>query len=135
MEPQNSTTRIPVALIVLDGWGLSESTTHNAIHSAPTPTFDRLWATCPHARFDASGVAVGLPSGQMGNSEIGHMAIGAGAPIDTDLVRINKAIERDTFASNTTIVDLCAHAREHGCERLISASIAWPPPAEPCHEA
>ncbi len=113
VNSQHDTTRTPVALIVLDGWGLSESTTHNAIHSAHTPVFDYAWGHYPHAHFDASGVAVGLPSGQMGNSEIGHMAIGAGAPIDTDLVRINKAIERDTFATNTTIVNLCAHAREH----------------------
>ncbi len=107
------TLRTPAVLIVLDGWGMSEDTGHNAIHAAETPVFDRLWKNCAHAQFDASGAAVGLPLGQMGNSEIGHMAIGAGSPIDTDLVRINKAIERDAFSKDDTLRQLWSHIREH----------------------
>lgn len=103
----------PAALIVLDGWGIAEDTTNNAIAAADTPTFDRLWHDYPHARFDASGTSVGLPEGQMGNSEIGHMSIGAGAPIDTDLVRINKAIKKGTFAATPALTTLFEHVKAH----------------------
>lgn len=106
--------KTPAALIVLDGWGLADDTLHNAIAAADTPVFDRLWREYPHARFGASGTSVGLPKGQMGNSEIGHMSIGAGAPIDTDLVRINKAIEAGSFGSNDAFRNLFAHTKEHG---------------------
>ncbi|MBP9760119.1 MAG: 2,3-bisphosphoglycerate-independent phosphoglycerate mutase [Candidatus Pacebacteria bacterium] len=107
------TPRTPAVLAVLDGWGWREETLHNAIAEAPTPFYDHLLATYPHAVFDASGIAVGLPEGQMGNSEIGHMAIGAGAPIDTDLVRINKAIENGDFATNTAFHALFEHVQTH----------------------
>ena len=69
--------RRPVMLVVLDGWGWREEAADNAIRQARTPSFDRLWATCPHAFLHTSGEDVGLPSGQMGNSEVGHLNIGA----------------------------------------------------------
>jgi 2,3-bisphosphoglycerate-independent phosphoglycerate mutase len=109
----HDTTRTPACLIVLDGWGISEDTQHNAIHDANTPNFDTLWNSYPHAQFDASGVSVGLPEGQMGNSEIGHMAIGAGTPIDTDLVRIHKAIQSGEFSQNADIRSMLEHVRTH----------------------
>ncbi len=82
-----------VALIVLDGWGYREDGHHNAIAEAKTPFFDKLWNEYPHSTLDASEEFVGLPSGQIGNSEVGHMTIGAGRVIDTDLVRITKAMQ------------------------------------------
>jgi 2,3-bisphosphoglycerate-independent phosphoglycerate mutase len=93
-----------VALIVLDGWGHREDTTNNAIASSQKPFFDSLWTKYPHTLLEASGPFVGLPSGQMGNSEIGHTTIGAGTVIDTDLVRIAKAIENGDFAKNPAVV-------------------------------
>ena len=89
-----------VALIVLDGWGYRECQDYNAIAKAETPFFDSLWNNYPHSLLNASGEFVGLPAGQMGNSEIGHMTIGAGKIIDTDLVRINKAIKSGDFDNN-----------------------------------
>lgn len=82
----------PVVLCILDGWGEREETDFNAIAAADTPVWDRLRATCPHARLDASGGGVGLPDGQMGNSEVGHTNIGAGRVVMQDLPRIDAAI-------------------------------------------
>jgi len=100
----------PVVLIVLDGWGYRDNTSHNAIASARTPQWDSWWKTCPHRLLDASGLAVGLPEGQMGNSEVGHMHIGAGRTILQDFTFINQAIEQGDFAKNsaflTTISDM-----------------------------
>src|SRR5262245_3953596 len=84
--------RRPVMLVILDGWGLREETADNAIRLARTPNFDRLWSTCPHALLHTSGSDVGLPDGQMGNSEVGHLNIGAGRIIMQDLPRISHAI-------------------------------------------
>jgi 2,3-bisphosphoglycerate-independent phosphoglycerate mutase len=103
-----------VALIVLDGWGHREDSTHNAVHAANTPVVDGLWQKYPHTLLAASGLAVGLPEGQMGNSEIGHTTIGAGKAIDTDLVRINKAIDDGSFAKNSAITAIFSHVVEHG---------------------
>ncbi len=103
----------PVALIILDGWGYRQDSFHNAIHAARTPVFTALWKHYPHTLLEASGLAVGLPEGQMGNSEIGHMTIGAGAPMDTDLVRIAKAIANDAFVSNAAFVALFDHVKKH----------------------
>lgn len=114
MQPKTESFRTPAALIVLDGWGWRDDPTHNAIAQADTPFFDHLLATYPHAVFDASGTAVGLPEGQMGNSEIGHMSIGAGIPIDTDLVRINKTIDADCFASTTAWEHVFSHVATTG---------------------
>ena len=99
-------SRPPVAaLIIFDGWGISKSGASNAIAAAKTPVMDRLYATQAHTELDASGEAVGLPPGVMGNSEVGHLTIGAGRVIYQDLMRITKAIERGDFAHNRTIVD------------------------------
>lgn len=102
-----------VALIVLDGWGYREDKEHNAVAVAHTPYFDSLWNTYPHSLLEASGLHVGLPEGQMGNSEIGHTTIGAGKVIDTDLVRINKAISDGSFATNEVFDSLFAHVSTH----------------------
>jgi 2,3-bisphosphoglycerate-independent phosphoglycerate mutase len=99
-------TRPPVAaLIIFDGWGVSKSGVSNAIAAAKTPVMDRLYTTQAHTEIDASGEAVGLPPGVMGNSEVGHLTIGAGRVIYQDLMRITKAIESGAFARNPTIVD------------------------------
>jgi 2,3-bisphosphoglycerate-independent phosphoglycerate mutase len=82
-----------VALVVLDGWGCAPPGPGNAVELAQTPIFDRLWATWPHTTLAASGEAVGLPEGQMGNSEVGHLTIGSGRRLYQDLVRVNKSIE------------------------------------------
>jgi len=82
----------PVMLVVLDGWGWREEAADNAVRQARTPTFDRLWAACPHALLRTSGTDVGLPAGQMGNSEVGHLNIGAGRIVKQTLQRITDAI-------------------------------------------
>lgn len=100
-------------LIILDGWGYREDTLHNAVAQAHTPVFDRLWNAYPHTLLQASGLAVGLPEGQMGNSEVGHMTIGAGRPLDQDLVRINKSISSGEFDSNPAFLKLFDHVKKH----------------------
>src|SRR5215510_1048880 len=84
--------RRPVMLLILDGWGWREDAADNAVRQARTPNFDRLWASCPHALLHTSGKDVGLPDGQMGNSEVGHLNIGAGRVVMQDLPRISDAI-------------------------------------------
>ncbi len=93
----------PVVLCILDGWGHRESCENNAICQAHTPVLDRLFATCPHALIDASELAVGLPSGQMGNSEVGHMSLGAGRVVLQDLPRINQAIAEGALVGNPAL--------------------------------
>jgi len=100
-------------LIVLDGWGYREEKKDNAIAEANTAFFDQLWNNYPHALLEASGLAVGLPEGQMGNSEVGHTAIGAGKIVNTDLVRIGKAIENNEFAKNPAFVELFNHVKDN----------------------
>ncbi len=102
----------PVMLIVLDGWGYREDPKDNAVAAAKKPFFDSLWNKHPHSLLKASGDAVGLPEGQMGNSEVGHMTIGAGAPADTDLVRIDKAIANGPFDTNPTFLSLFDHVKK-----------------------
>ena len=84
--------RRPVMLVVLDGWGWREDPADNAVLQARTPAFDRLWAACPHALLRTSGRDVGLPDGQMGNSEVGHLNIGAGRVVMQDLTKITEAV-------------------------------------------
>ncbi len=93
----------PLVLMILDGWGYSEDSTHNAIAKARTPQWDAWWQTCPHILLEASGTPVGLPDEQMGNSEVGHMHMGAGRVIQQDFTRISEAIRNGTFAKNPTI--------------------------------
>lgn len=90
----------PVVLCILDGWGLNPSREANAVALASTPNFDRIWSTRPHARLMTSGPDVGLPEGQMGNSEVGHTNIGAGRVVWMDLPRIDNAISDGSFAAN-----------------------------------
>ena len=87
----------PVVLIVLDGWGIRPERANNAIALAKTPVYDELLTRYPHAQLIASGEAVGLPAGQMGNSEVGHMNMGAGRIVYQDLTRIDKSIADGGF--------------------------------------
>ncbi len=93
-----------VALVILDGWGLAPPGPGNAVELADTPVFDRLWAECPHTTLEASGEAVGLPPGQMGNSEVGHLTIGSGRVLFQDLMRVNKSIEDGSFFESPALV-------------------------------
>ncbi len=104
----------PVALIILDGWGHRESRDANAIALANTPTWDGLWSTPTRTLLTASGPAVGLPPGQMGNSEVGHLNLGAGRVVMQDLVRIGAAIENGAFFENAALKAACAKARSSG---------------------
>jgi 2,3-bisphosphoglycerate-independent phosphoglycerate mutase len=106
-------TTKPVCLIILDGWGHREEKNNNAIAGANTPFFDSLMANYPHALLNASQEEVGLPKGQMGNSEIGHMTMGAGQIIDVDLVKINKAARNGEFATNPAFVALFNHVKKY----------------------
>lgn len=101
-----------VALIVLDGWGHREESEYNAVAQAKTPYFDSIWKEFPHTLLYAGEGYVGLPEGQVGNSEIGHTTIGAGTIIDTDLVRIAKSIADESFHSNPAFIDLFNHVKE-----------------------
>jgi 2,3-bisphosphoglycerate-independent phosphoglycerate mutase len=92
-----------VCLVVLDGWGLAPPGPGNAVSLAHTPVFDRLWADYPHTTLTACGAAVGLPEGQMGNSEVGHLNLGAGAVVKQDLVRIGEAIDDGSLARNEVL--------------------------------
>ncbi len=101
-----TSSRPPVAaLVIFDGWGVSAGRVANAILKAKTPTMDRLYAASAHTELDASGGAVGLPPGVMGNSEVGHLTLGSGRVIYQDLMRITKAIETGAFARNPILLD------------------------------
>jgi 2,3-bisphosphoglycerate-independent phosphoglycerate mutase len=103
-----------VALVVLDGWGCAPPGPGNAVDAADTPVFDRLWREYPHTTLEASGEAVGLPPGQMGNSEVGHLTIGSGRVLFQDLMRVNRAIEDGSFFENPALVGAFRRAREAG---------------------
>jgi 2,3-bisphosphoglycerate-independent phosphoglycerate mutase len=103
----------PVVLVVLDGWGLAEPGPGNAVELADTPVFDELWERWPHATMTAWGPAVGLPEGQMGNSEVGHLNLGAGAIVKQDLLRIDEAIEDGSFVENEVLRAACDTERLH----------------------
>jgi 2,3-bisphosphoglycerate-independent phosphoglycerate mutase len=107
-------TERPVALIVLDGWGYREERTANAILLANTPHWDAIWAHPSRTLLSACGRAVGLPEGQMGNSEVGHLNLGAGRVVMQDLVRIAASIEDGRFFENPALVQACRTARERG---------------------
>jgi 2,3-bisphosphoglycerate-independent phosphoglycerate mutase len=101
-----------VALIILDGWGIAPAGPGNAVELANTPVFDELWARYPHGTLAASGGAVGLPEGQMGNSEVGHLTIGSGRILLQDFARVNRAIADGSFAHNEALVAAFRRARE-----------------------
>ncbi len=102
----------PVMLLILDGWGYREAAPDNAISVATTPNWDALLAQHPHTLIETSGVHVGLPAGQMGNSEVGHMNLGAGRIVYQDLSRIDHAIETGEFFRNPALLGACAKVRE-----------------------
>ena len=102
-----------VCLVVLDGWGLAEPGPGNAVELADTPVFDELWAKHPHTTLTTHGPAVGLPEGQMGNSEVGHLNLGAGAVVKQDLLRIDEAIADGSFSENEGLRAACGAARLH----------------------
>ncbi|MDF2749038.1 MAG: phosphoglycerate mutase [Gaiellaceae bacterium] len=103
-----------VTLVVLDGWGCAPPGPGNAVELARTPVFDRLWREYPHGRLEASGEAVGLPPGQMGNSEVGHLTIGSGRILYQDLQRVNVAIADGSFFENAALVGAFERARSRG---------------------
>ena len=107
-----------VALVILDGWGLAEPGPGNAISLAETPVFDRLWDRYPHTQLSAQGPDVGLPEGQMGNSEVGHLNLGAGAIVKQDLARIDGAIADGSFFENPALLEACERARNSPRGRL-----------------
>ena len=104
----------PTLLLILDGWGQAPAGPGNAVSLARTPNLDRLLAEYPHAPLRCSGRAVGLPEGFMGNSEVGHMNIGAGRVVYQDMTRIDLAVEDGSFFTNPAFTDLCAAARASG---------------------
>jgi len=103
-----------VALVILDGWGLAPAGLGNAVELADTPVFDALWERYPHTTLLASGAAVGLPDGQMGNSEVGHLTIGSGRILFQDLARVNQAVADGSLQENAALVAAFERARERG---------------------
>lgn len=104
----------PYVLIILDGWGHRDESENNAIALGNTPTWDKLWQHQPHSLISASGLDVGLPEGQMGNSEVGHMNLGAGRVVDQDFTRINKSIADGSFRHNDVLLDLMSTLQSSG---------------------
>ena len=104
----------PVVLCILDGWGLRDVTENNAVALSNTPTYDRLMEECPNATLKTSGGDVGLPDGQMGNSEVGHMNIGAGRVVSMDLGRIDLAIDNGSFSSNPALLRFIEALKKSG---------------------
>ncbi len=103
-----------VTLVVLDGWGCARPGPGNAVEAARTPVFDRLWSEYPHTTLVAYGEAVGMPPGQMGNSEVGHLTIGSGRVLFQDLQRVNAAVEDGSFFENSALLGAFERARERG---------------------
>lgn len=106
----------PFVLLILDGWGYRQETDYNAIAQAKTPHWDEMWEQCPHSLLSGSGEDVGLPTKQMGNSEVGHTCLGAGRVIYQDLVKINKAIDDGTFYQNKTLQKSLKAAAKKGAK-------------------
>ena len=102
----------PVVLVILDGWGIAPPSAGNAVELAETPVFDALWERYPHGTLAASGRAVGLPPGQMGNSEVGHLTIGSGRILFQDLARVNRAVADGSFAESAALVSAFGRARD-----------------------
>jgi 2,3-bisphosphoglycerate-independent phosphoglycerate mutase len=109
-----ATTTGPVVLVILDGWGLAPDGPGNAVALADTPVMDALWRDYPHTTLDTSGLEVGLPAGQMGNSEVGHLNIGAGYVVDQWITRIDKSIADGSFAEQAVLVDAVDRCKARG---------------------
>lgn len=114
MNSSSSTRKKTLALLILDGWGLREDAPDNAINAAHTPVLDKLYENAPWTEVNGSGMAVGLPDGQMGNSEVGHVNLGAGRVVYQDFTRISKAIADDTFEQNQVLLDAIEQANQAG---------------------
>lgn len=110
----HSAPRRQVLLVILDGFGVNISAQHNAVALANTPNFDRWFSTNPHTLINSSGAAVGLPDGQMGNSEVGHMTLGSGMVVEQDLVHLNNKINSGEFFQNPVLIETMSRAREKG---------------------
>ncbi len=102
-----------ILLLILDGWGFRQEKRGNAIALAKTPLLDKLWKQYPHTTLQAAGPAVGLPPGFMGNSEVGHLTLGAGRIVDSDLMRINRAIRNKSFFRNQALLEAIDHVKKH----------------------
>lgn len=109
-------SKSPVAIIILDGFGKRAETVGNAVAQANKPNFDRYWANFPHGELKAAGLDVGLPEGQMGNSEVGHTNIGAGRIVYQSLTRIDKAIEEGEFQENKALNNAFTHTKENNSD-------------------
>lgn len=106
--------KTPTTLIIMDGFGLRDETAGNAIASAKTPRLDKIFAENPHCKLSASGLDVGLPEGQMGNSEVGHLNMGAGRIVYQELTRITKEIMDGTFFENPALLKAVENCRKNG---------------------
>jgi 2,3-bisphosphoglycerate-independent phosphoglycerate mutase len=109
MIPQN-----PIALVILDGFGFSKQKPYNAIYSAKTPFLNKVFKDYPHTLLNASGQAVGLPQGYVGNSEVGHMTIGCGRIVQQEVTTINNAINDETFFTNEILINNLAQLKKSG---------------------
>ena len=107
----------PTVLMILDGYGLNDNCEHNAVCEARTPIMDQLMSQCPFVKGNASGMAVGLPEGQMGNSEVGHLNMGAGRIVYQDLTRITKEIEDGDFFENKALLAAMENVKEKDDEQ------------------
>src|SRR5437867_8367346 len=112
--PKRDGPRTPVVLIVLDGWGFRPGREGNAVELGDTRTWHRLWAKASRTLLDASGLPVGLPAGQIGNSEVGHLNLGAGRVVPQDIVRISQAIQSGEFFRLPALVELCRGVKRRG---------------------
>ena len=123
-------TTVPaVCLVILDGWGLAPDGPGNAVSLADTPVFDRLWEKHDHTTLTACGPSVGLPEGQMGNSEVGHLNLGAGAVVKQDLVRIDEAVEDGSLAENEVLLEALRDAPRVHFIGLVSKAACTRPTA------
>ncbi len=113
MPEARSVPRRPTLLVILDGFGMNPSKVNNAVIEASTPNFDRYFSSYPHTALEASGIGVGLPVGQMGNSEVGHMTIGCGSIVKQDLIRIDDAIEDESYFSNPAFMGAIKDAQKY----------------------
>ena len=115
----------PTALIILDGYGIGNPGPDNAIYTANTPVMDKLLANCPHTQLSASGLDVGLPEGQMGNSEVGHTNIGAGRVVYQDLPRITNAVKDGSFFENPAYVKAMDDALAKGADAFVIGDCSY----------
>ena len=106
----------PVVLMILDGYGLNDNCEHNAVCEGKTPVMDQLMSQCPFVKGQASGLAVGLPEGQMGNSEVGHLNMGAGRIVYQELTRITKEISDGDFFKNQALLDGMENVKKNGSD-------------------